>query len=169
MRSSFIFIDQRDDRDFVTQLTIQSIGYVDDDLRVDINGGIVSDTKLNVSAYYGETIGGRLNFNTKWQTAGFRKIVLKEPNAGRVGDVCEVYGVDVGGSFRMTTLQVTVKTPSGNRTFMTGRNMIVTPPGWPPDAFTLPGKENELNKLASQRSWNLGAPPIYVPNAKFIL
>jgi hypothetical protein len=146
-------------------------GYADDDLRVDIAGKTVSDTKWNVSWYYKDTlIRPELGANPSWQTEGFREIILKNPDAGIVGDLVKIWLTDLGSAAKCPArLKIEIQY-FGSATQTIWMNPITTAqivsPNWPPGTE---GDPVEMSKRHTQRPVNPPSPPIYVPIGTFTI
>jgi hypothetical protein len=162
---SWVFFDQEEEAVPVKSLTIESLGPQDDDLRVDIDGVIVSNTKWNVTSYKGD-VKKDIHYNNSYAFSGFRKLTITYPNAGAVGSFVEVFTTDVGGECRLSEYMVSIVLQSGEQfQFKAGRNLLVAPPMWPTGTI---GDPEELWKTGARRPWEApGSPPIYVPNGSF--
>lgn len=150
----------------VRSMLIESLGPQDDDLRVDVGGRVISDTRRNVSSYVGEALidyGG----NPSWSTSGFR--VLRLSNPGQRGEQVQVYVTDVGGGVVLSPYRVTLTYADGSqRILFAGRSLSFNPPSWPAGTLSLiPGQE--LLSNTSRPSAPPGSPPIWVPNGAFTL
>lgn len=160
----------------ITELLIESLGPQDDDLRADVlrqgraAWETLSDTRLNVSAYFGETESPdrAIGFNNAWPTAGFRVLRIGSAARLRTGDLIRLWVADLGGGCQCSPCRVTIRPLGGPpRNLIVGYDLSITPPAWPPGTI---GPSEELVKTAAQRPWQApGSPPVYVPLAQFPL
>jgi hypothetical protein len=153
------------------EIVFQALSAVDDDFRIIIGGVVRSDTRLNVTAYYGSTVspGGAHNFNPLWATQGFRRVVLTGGDTGRAGNLVVVSGCDIGGSGRRCVVEVTVKWPGvpTPQVITIGSDADFIPPAWPTGTT---GDPAELAKAVGARPFAFpGSPPIYFPIGAFTL
>jgi hypothetical protein len=106
------------------ELLIESLGPQDDDLRIKIDGVTVSDTRLNVAWYQGETIRGAFNQHGGWATSGFRTIRIRNEDIAFAMDVGSLVTVDVfdgwGDGWRTSPWTATVRWPDERTTSASG-------------------------------------------------
>jgi len=149
----------------VREMLITSLGPNDDDLRVDVADRVVSDTRLNVSSYTGESIGAP-GSNPNWPTSGFRVVRLAAP--GYEGQIVQIFTTDVGGNCQQSPISVRVEWEDGPvQEFVLGASRTIFPPAWP--AGTI-GSPSQLTLPSSSRPPAApGSPPIWVPLAEWVL